>query len=122
MSSDNRARDERIGKTLDGDRYEILRLIGQGGMGRVYAARQRSIDRDVAIKFLKASLVEDDELRRRFEREAKLIAQLQNPHCVMVHDYGQAEDGSLYMVMELLTGENLRELCLKRCVKCRARP
>ena len=103
-------RDDLVGRKLDGGRYELLDLIGRGGTSQVYAAKQRSVNRMVAIKIIHRHLVDDQSVRKRFNREARLLGQLHNPHCVMVHDYGETYDGMLYIVMELLEGSTLRNL------------
>ncbi len=105
--------DDLIGRKLDGGRYELLSLIGRGGTSQVYAAQQRSVDRTVAIKLIHRHLVGDQSVRKRFNREARLLGQLHNPHCVMVHDYGETDDGMLYIVMELLEGQTLRNLMIR---------
>ncbi len=94
------------GKTLD--RYELLRLIGKGGMANVYEAYDPSMHRTVAIKVFKR---EDEEMLRRFIREAQLMASLRHPHLVQVYDTGESKiDGfsRYYIVMPLLTGGSLR--------------
>jgi serine/threonine protein kinase len=68
--------------------YEIESPLGAGGMGEVYRARDTRLDRTVAIKVLNAQLVASTELRARFEREAKIISQLQHPHICVLHDVG----------------------------------
>jgi serine/threonine protein kinase/Tol biopolymer transport system component len=83
--------------------YEILALIGSGGMGEVYGARDTRLDRTVAIKILPSA---DPELKARFEREAKAIASLQHPHICTLHDVGH-QNGTDYLVMEHLQGETL---------------
>jgi hypothetical protein len=83
--------------------YEIVSLIGSGGMGEVYRAKDTRLDRPVAIKIL---LSPDPELKARSEREAKAIASLQHPHICTLHDVGQ-QDGIDYLVMEHLEGETL---------------
>src|SRR4051812_33354202 len=88
--------------------YEILGILGAGGMGEVYRARDTRLDRIVAIKVLNSHLVASPELRARFEREAKVISQLQHPHICVLHDVG-SEDGTDYLVMEFLEGEVLAE-------------
>src|ERR1700691_4220487 len=88
--------------------YEIESPLGAGGMGEVYRARDTRLDRTVAIKVLNAQLVASTELRARFEREAKLISQLQHPHICVLHDVGN--EGPIdYLVMEFLEGESLAE-------------
>ena len=88
--------------------YEILELRGKGGMGEVYRAHDSRLERDVAIKVLPEALGNDSEFRRRFEREAKTISQLQHSHVCTLYDIGSEGDRS-YLVMELLDGETLEE-------------
>src|SRR5439155_24368764 len=83
--------------------YDILSLLGAGGFGEVYKARDTRLDRMVAIKILPST---DPELKARFEREAKAIAALQHPHICTLHDVGH-EAGTDYLVMEHLDGETL---------------
>jgi len=88
--------------------YEIESPLGAGGMGEVYRARDTRLERTVAIKVLNAQLVASAELRARFEREAKIISQLQHPHICVLHDVGN--EGAIdYLVMEFLQGESLAE-------------
>jgi len=88
--------------------YEIQSPLGAGGMGEVYRARDTRLDRTVAIKVLNSRLVDSTELRSRFEREAKIISQLQHPHICVLHDVGN--EGPIdYLVMEFLQGESLAE-------------
>jgi serine/threonine protein kinase len=88
--------------------YEILAPIGAGGMGEVYRARDRRLDRDVAIKVLPESVAADPETLARFEREAKAVAALSHPNILAIHDFG-THDGISYAVTELLEGETLSE-------------
>ncbi len=88
--------------------YKIIALIGSGGMGEVYRARDTRLLRDVALKVLPASFTNDPERLRRFEQEARAVAALNHPNIVSVHDVGAA-DGVHYIVSELLEGETLRE-------------
>ena len=87
--------------------YEILAPLGAGGMGEVYRARDKKLDRDVAIKVLPQSVAADPDTRARFEREAKAVAALSHPNILSIFDFG-AEAGIAYAVMELLEGESLR--------------
>jgi eukaryotic-like serine/threonine-protein kinase len=88
--------------------YEIESPLGAGGMGEVYRARDTRLERTVAIKVLNAQLVASTELRARFEREAKIISQLQHPHICVLHDVGN--EGPIdYLVMEFLQGESLAD-------------
>jgi len=88
--------------------YEILSAIGAGGMGEVYRARDPRLNRDVAIKVLPASFSSDPQRLWRFEQEANAAAALNHPNLLAVHDIGQ-QDGSPYIVSELLDGTTLRE-------------
>ncbi len=88
--------------------YEILGLIGAGGMGQVYRAHDSRLDRDVAIKVLPSLYAADPDWLRRFELEARASGALTHPNLVTVHDVGTA-NGRPYLVTELLDGETLRE-------------
>ena len=92
--------------------YEIQSLIGAGGMGEVYRARDTRLDRTVAIKVLPSDLASDPDRRSRFEREAKTIAALAHPHICMLHDVGE-QDGTPFLVMEYLEGETLAHRLFK---------
>jgi serine/threonine protein kinase len=89
--------------------YEIVSLIGAGGMGEVYKARDTRLGRDVAIKVLPSSFAADPERLRRFEQEARAVAALSHPNILAVYDIGQG-DGVSYLVSELLEGESLRQM------------
>jgi dipeptidyl aminopeptidase/acylaminoacyl peptidase len=89
--------------------YEVVALIGAGGMGEVYKARDQRLGRDVAVKVLPASFSADPERLRRFEQEARAVASLSHPNILAVHDIGQ-HAGRPFMVSELLEGESLREM------------
>ena len=86
--------------------HEILSLIGKGGMGEVYKARDTRLDRAVAIKVLPAHLSEDPDLRERLEREARAVAALNHPHICTLHDVGH-QDGVDFLVLEFLEGDTL---------------
>lgn len=88
--------------------YEIVAPIGAGGMGEVYRARDTRLDRTVAIKILNSQLIVSTELRARFEREAKVISQLQHPNICVLFDIG-SENKTDFLVMEFLEGESLSE-------------
>lgn len=88
--------------------FEILELLGKGGMGAVYKARQKSLDRLVAVKILPPEVNADASFTERFMREARALAQLSHPNIVGVHEFGQAE-GLHYFVMEFVDGVNLRQ-------------
>src|SRR5580704_8266318 len=89
------------------DAYEILALLGAGGMGEVYRARDPALKREVAIKVLPSFVSRDPDRLRRFEQEAQAAAALDHPNILAVHQFG-VFDGSPYLVSELLTGESLR--------------
>src|SRR6516165_2812002 len=89
--------------------YEIIALIGSGGMGEVYRARDHRLGRDVAVKVLPASFAADADRLRRFEQEARSVAALNHPNILAVHDIGQ-QDSTPYIVSELLEGEGLRAI------------
>src|SRR5258705_4424821 len=86
--------------------YEILSPIGAGGMGEVYKARDTRLERTVAIKVLPEHIAKREDLRARFEREARTVASLNHPHICVLHDIG-SQGGTGYMVMEFLEGETL---------------
>ena len=86
--------------------YEVVSPIGSGGMGEVYRARDTRLDRTVAIKVLPAELSDDPERRQRFEREARIISSLNQPHICTLYDIGH-QDGVDYLVLEYLEGETL---------------
>jgi hypothetical protein len=88
--------------------YEILGLIGEGGMGQVFKARDTRLDRTVAVKMLPASLAADPVRRERFEREARNVSRLEHPNICPLYDVGEY-DGQAYLVMQFLEGETLAE-------------
>jgi serine/threonine protein kinase len=98
-----------VPRTVD-NKYRIEQLLGRGGMGAVYRARDMRLDRLVALKVVRAELLGDPEARRRFRREAQIVARLQHPSIVAVYDYGTFADGGAYLVMELVHGEDLRRV------------
>ena len=98
-----------IGEVLGG-RYALRAVIGQGGFAVVYRAQQLSIDREVAVKVLKLDGALDRTLGHRFEGEAKIISQLRHPNTLKLIDFGETEDGHVYLVTELLTGNPLDQI------------
>jgi serine/threonine protein kinase len=99
--------DDLTGQTLD--QYQIGELVGRGSMSIVYRARQPRLQRDVAIKVMVPTLAANPIFRQRFEREAQSIANLRHPNILTVHDYGETEDGQLYLVVDYVQGGTLRE-------------
>jgi len=98
--------------------YEILSLIGAGGMGEVYRARDKRLHRDVALKVLGTALARDPDRRARFEKEARAVAALNHPNIVSLYDFG-TEGEHLYTVSELIEGESLRGLLRRGSVPLR---
>ena len=93
------------------DAYEFIEILGRGGMGAVYKARQVNLDRLVAIKIL-PQVTDGDELRfaERFQREAQAMGRLSHPNIIGVYDFGRTQDGQLYIVMEYVEGTDLHQL------------
>jgi eukaryotic-like serine/threonine-protein kinase len=101
--------DPRIGTTLAG-RYRIEDILGEGGMAIVYRAVHTLIGRKCAIKVMNHALARDRVVRERFRREAKAAQKLAHPNIIEIFDHGDTEDGSAYLVMELLEGESLGDV------------
>lgn len=87
--------------------YAVVRPLGEGGMGRVFACRDASLDREVAIKILRADVAKDPEMSQRFLREARSMAKVTSPHVVTVHQVGEDEHVGPYLVMELVDGSDV---------------
>ncbi|TNF36787.1 MAG: serine/threonine protein kinase, partial [Deltaproteobacteria bacterium] len=100
---------DRIG-TLFQNRYRIDAVLGAGGMGSVYRATQVRVGRQVALKVIHADLAHNLAVIARFQREGRAIAALVHPNIVQVYDFGQAEDGELFMAMELIEGRTLCDI------------
>jgi tRNA A-37 threonylcarbamoyl transferase component Bud32 len=97
-----------------GDRYTLLKVLGDGGMARVYLARDGVLGREVALKVLRERYAEDESFVERFRREAKNAASLNHPGVVQVYDQGRSEDGTYYMAMEYVPGGTLKERIAQR--------
>ncbi len=101
--------DPLIGSTING-RFVITSKIGAGGMGAVYRAKQLGMGRDVAIKVLLRELTENETVLRRFHLEALAVSKLKHPNTIQIFDFGETEDGLLYIAMELLEGKPLQKV------------
>src|SRR5881398_3416844 len=101
--------DPLLGQTLAG-KYKIDKLIKRGGMGAVYRGKHVLMDKTVAIKVLRPALAVDDEVVARFSREAKAASRISHPHAVNVTDFGEAENGVVFLVMEYLDGRTLKDI------------
>ncbi len=97
-----------------GDRYTLLEVLGGGGMALVYLARDKVLDRHVALKVLREQYADDADFVERSRREAKNAASLNHPNVVQIYDQGRAEDGTYYMAMEHVPGGTLKEHIAKR--------
>jgi eukaryotic-like serine/threonine-protein kinase len=101
--------DDRIGTVLIG-RYVIEEKLGEGGMATVYRARNTLVERPVAVKIMNRILANDEGLKERFRREAKNAAAVAHPNIIDIYDYGETDDGTPFLVMELLEGQTLNGL------------
>ncbi|MDZ4834394.1 MAG: protein kinase [Candidatus Melainabacteria bacterium] len=90
--------------------YEIVELIGHGGMGTVYKAINASTGSTVAIKVFNATVSKDKATLKRFEQEANALASLDDPELLIIHESGMSPDGAPYLVMEYIEGDNLAEI------------
>ncbi|MFL5392105.1 MAG: serine/threonine-protein kinase [Myxococcales bacterium] len=106
---ENETRDPYIGQTV-AQKYFIHQLLGGGGMGQVYKATHLTLERPIALKILKRSLLADESIVQRFHREARLASRLNHPNSISLIDFGQTEDGTLFIAMEYLGGRNLLKL------------
>lgn len=102
-------KDALVGTKL-ANRYEILSVIGKGGMGVVYKARQEIMDRLMAIKMLHSHMVSEPEAVKRFFREAKTVSQVKHHHVVTLYDFGMSSHGQPYIVMDYLKGKSLKQI------------
>jgi TonB family protein len=104
--------DPMIGRVIAG-RYRLLEKIGQGGMGAVYKGQHIKINRLTAIKLLTSELVSNQEFITRFQREAEMASQIDHPNAVAIYDFGEAEDGLVYLAMEFVNGKPLSAILRK---------
>ena len=105
---DDDEEDPLIGATVDG-RYVVQGLLGAGGMGSVYRAHQKTMNRGIALKVLKRELSSDPQIVKRFLREVQVVSVLRHPNTIMVYDFGQTPENLLYIAMELLEGRELSD-------------
>jgi len=101
--------DSLLGQTLTG-KYRIEERLSEGGMGTVYRGRHVLMDKTVAIKVLRPSLAADEKIVARFSREARAASRISHPHALSVTDFGEAENGVVFLVMEYLSGSTLKEI------------
>jgi serine/threonine-protein kinase len=101
--------DNPTGKTVAG-KYRVEQMIGEGGMGKVYKATQLMLDKPVVLKVLRPDLLSDDRTVARFQREAKAASRLNHPNSISILDFGQAEDGAMYIAMEYVHGKDLHHI------------
>lgn len=113
MNPNSNADSLQIGQIFEG-KFKILRELGRGGFGMVYLAYQQPMDRYVALKALRAGIgLTAPSAKERFLREVRIISKLKHPNTVTIHDFGETADGGLYMTLEYVEGETLKQL-LKR--------
>jgi tRNA A-37 threonylcarbamoyl transferase component Bud32 len=98
-----------VDRDILGDRYQLLRVLGAGGMARVYLARDGVLGRHVALKVLRERYADDEGFVERFRREAMNAASLNHPSVVQIYDHGRSEDGTYFMAMEYVPGGTLKE-------------
>ena len=103
------AADPLVGTRVD-DRYDVVAILGEGGMGRIYEVRHAALDRSFAMKVLRPELAQDNDLAARFILEAKATASVKHPNVVQITDFGHLPDGVPFFVMELLVGHTLGEV------------
>lgn len=108
MSGTEVAPDPWVGLVVD-ERYRVLARLGDGGMGNVYEAEHLKLGKRVALKVIRPELVSDDEIRARFEREARATASIEHPHVATATDFGALPDGGAYLVTQLVRGISLRD-------------
>ena len=103
-----------IGRLING-RYRLIAPLGEGGMATLWRAVDEQLDREVAVKLLRAQFGSDAGFAARFKQEARSAGSLSHPNIVSVYDYGtDAEDGAQFIVMQLVEGENLATLLRER--------
>ncbi len=101
-----------VGRTID--RYRIVKLLGEGGFGAVYKAEHTLMKREVAFKTLHKDLAKDPATLHRFKKEGQVASRFKHKNAIELYDFGQMEDGTYFMAMEFLSGEDLRDILKKR--------
>src|SRR6185436_20899688 len=104
--------DPLVGREIANGRYRVVNVLGRGGMGTVYTALQRPVDRKVALKIIHRELAGNPEIVARFLEEMRLTATIEHPHTVRVYDFGEI-DGQPFLTTELLAGRSLRDELLR---------
>ncbi|MHB1847123.1 MAG: serine/threonine-protein kinase, partial [Deltaproteobacteria bacterium] len=107
-----RSSDPLVGRLFLG-KYLIARLVGEGGMGRVYLATQVALEKRVCLKVLRREIAQDAETQARFQREARAASRLNHPNGIQVLDFGKGDDGELYLAMEYIEGRDLQQIALE---------
>ena len=102
-------KDPLVGTRL-ADRYEVLGVVGRGGMGVVYKVRHELMDRFMAVKMLHSHLVSEPEAVKRFHREAKTVSQVKHHHIITLYDFGMSSQRQPYIVMDYLEGTSLKNI------------
>src|SRR6266545_3297790 len=103
------AQEPLIGQLI-GDRYKIIRKIGEGGMGEVYVAEHIHIEKRVALKLLRAEVLSNQEAVQRFRQEARSASSIGHENIIQIDDFGTLQDGRVYMAMEFLQGMALNDI------------
>src|SRR6266404_2930924 len=98
-------------------RYQVIRRLGEGGMGEVLLAQDTRLDRPVALKLMSSELAKDPALRKRFETEARAASSLNHPNIGVIFEVGDSEDGRPFLAMEYIEGQTLDALVLQRRLK-----
>jgi serine/threonine protein kinase len=106
-------RDSYVGKSVYKGKYRIEKMIGEGGMGKVYRAVQIALEKPVVLKVLRQTLLSDERTVQRFQREARAASRLNHPNSISVLDFGELEDGALFIAMEFVAGRDLHQLLTK---------
>lgn len=110
--SETERQDPLIGTVIN-QRFKVIERIGEGGMGAVYRAEQIGMSRSIAVKVLLRELTENETVLRRFHLEALAVSKLRHPNTIQIFDFGETEDGLLYIAMELLQGRPLVDVLRK---------